>query len=47
MAGRRLLGTAIVTAVAILTLSATSTAALAAAPDRTPPSAPRIIYLQG
>ena len=47
MAGRRLLGTAIVTAVAVLTLSATSAAALAAAPDRTPPSAPRIIYLQG
>jgi hypothetical protein len=45
MAGRPLLRTAIVTAVAILSLSAASTAALAAAPDRTPPSAPRIIYL--
>jgi hypothetical protein len=47
MAGRRLLGTVIVTAVAILTLLAASTTASAAAPDRTPPSAPRIIYLQG
>ena len=47
MARRRFLVTAIVTAAAILSLSATSTAALAAAPDRTPPSAPRIIYLQG
>ena len=47
MAGRQLLRTAIVTAVAILSLSAASTAALAAAPDRTPPSAPRIVYLQG
>ena len=44
MAGRHLLRTAIVTAVAILSLTAASTAALAA-PDRTPPSAPRIIYL--
>ena len=43
MAGRQFLRTAIVTAVAILSLPATSTAALAAAPDRTPPSAPRII----
>jgi hypothetical protein len=47
MAGRQLLRTAIVTAVAILSLSVASTAALAAAPDTTPPSAPRIIYLQG
>jgi hypothetical protein len=47
MAGRRLLGTVIVTAVAILTLLAASTTASAADPDRTPPSAPRIIYLQG
>ena len=47
MAGRRFLTTAIVTAAAILSLSATSTAALAATPDRTPPSPPHIIYLQG
>jgi hypothetical protein len=47
MAGRRLLGAAIVTALAILTLSAASTAAHAAGADRTPPSAPRIVYLQG
>ena len=45
MAGRQLLRTATVTAVAILSLLAASTTALAAAPDRTPPSAPRIIYL--
>jgi hypothetical protein len=45
MARRRLLRTAIVTATAILSLSAAGTTALAAAPDRTPPSAPRIIYL--
>jgi hypothetical protein len=38
MAGRRFLGTAIVTAAAILSLSAASTAALAAAPDRTRPA---------
>jgi len=47
MARRRLFGTAIVTAVAILSLSAASTAALAASADTTPPSAPRIVYLQG
>jgi hypothetical protein len=47
MAGRRFLGAAIVTTAAILFLSATSTAALAARADTTPPSAPRIIYLQG
>ena len=47
MAGRRLLGTVIVTAVAILTLLAASTTASAATPDTTPPSAPRITYLQG
>ena len=47
MAGRQLFRTAIVTAVAIVSLVATSTVALAAAPDRTPPTAPRIIYLQG
>jgi hypothetical protein len=46
MAGRHLLRTAIVTAVAILSLVASSTVALAAT-DRTPPTAPRIIYLQG
>lgn len=45
MVGRRFLRTVIVTAVAILSLSVASTAALAAGPDRTPPSAPRIIYL--
>jgi hypothetical protein len=47
MAGRQLFRTVIVTAVAIVSLSAAGTAALAAAPDRTPPTAPRIIYLQG
>ena len=47
MAGRQLLRTAIVTAVAILSLTAASTTALAAAPDRTPPTAPHIVYLQG
>jgi hypothetical protein len=47
MAGRQLLRTAIVTAVVIVSLVAASTAALAATPDRTPPTAPRIIYLQG
>jgi hypothetical protein len=47
MAGRHLVRTAIVTAVAIVSLLASSTVALAAAPDRTPPSAPHIIYLQG
>ena len=47
MAGQRLLRTAIVTAVAILSLTAASTTALAAAPDRTPPTAPHIVYLQG
>jgi hypothetical protein len=47
MAGRRFLGAAIVTAAAILFLSATSTAALAARADTTPPSAPRIVYAQG
>jgi hypothetical protein len=46
MAGRQLLRTAIVIAVAILSLSVASTTALAAA-DTTPPSAPRIVYLQG
>jgi hypothetical protein len=46
MAGRRFVRTAIVTALAILTLSAGSTAALAAR-DTTPPSAPRIVYAQG
>ena len=45
MAGRRLLRTAIVTAVAILSLSVASTAAQAARADTTPPSAPRIVYL--
>jgi hypothetical protein len=47
MAGRRLVGTAIVTAAAILSLTAASTAALAAGADTTPPSAPRIVYAQG
>jgi hypothetical protein len=47
MAGRRLLRTAIVTAVAILTLSAASTTALAASADTTPPSAPRLLYATG
>jgi hypothetical protein len=47
MARRRLFGTAIVTAVAILSLSAASTAALASGADTTPPSAPRIVYAQG
>jgi hypothetical protein len=47
MARRRLFGTAIVTAVAILSLSAASTAALASGADTTPPSAPRIVYVQG
>jgi hypothetical protein len=47
MAGRHLLRTAIVTAVAILSLSAAGTAALAATPDRTPPSAPRLTYATG
>jgi hypothetical protein len=42
MAGRRLLRTAIVTAVAILSLSAASATALAAGADTTPPSAPRM-----
>ena len=46
MAGRRFLRTAIVTAVAILSLSAAGTAALAAGADTTPPSAPRIVYAQ-
>ena len=47
MAGRQLLRTAIVTAVAILSLSVASTAALAATPDRTPPTAPRLLYATG
>jgi hypothetical protein len=48
MTGRRFLATAIVTTGAILSLLASSTAALAAPrPDTTPPSAPKIIYLQG
>ena len=47
MSRRQLVRTAIVTVVAILSLAATSTAALAARPDTTPPTAPRIIYLQG
>jgi hypothetical protein len=47
MARRRVLGIVIVTLVAILALVAASPAALAKSPDRTPPSAPRIIYLQG
>ena len=47
MAGRQLLRTALVTAVAILSLSAAGTAALATSADSTPPSAPRIVYLQG
>ena len=46
MAGRQLLRTAIVTAVAILSLSAAGTTALAAA-DTTPPSAPRLLYATG
>jgi hypothetical protein len=46
MARRRSVRTAIVTALAILSLSAGSTAALAAG-DTTPPSAPRIVYAQG
>jgi hypothetical protein len=46
MAGRQLLRTAIVTAVAILSLSAAGTTALAAA-DTTPPSAPRLTYATG
>ena len=47
MARRQLLRTAIVTAVAILSLSVASTAALAATPDRTPPTAPRLLYATG
>jgi hypothetical protein len=47
MAGRQLLRTAIVTAVAILSLTAASTTAFAAAPDRTPPSTPRLLYATG
>ena len=47
MAGRRLLRTAIVAAVTILSLSAAGTAALASSADTTPPSAPRIVYAQG
>jgi hypothetical protein len=47
MAGRQLVRTAIVTVVAILSLLAASTTALAARADTTPPTAPRIIYLQG
>jgi hypothetical protein len=47
MAGRQLFRTAIVIAVAVVSLLATSTAAMAAARDRTPPTAPRIVYLQG
>ena len=47
MARRQLLRTTIVTAMAILPLSAASTTALAASADTTPPSAPHIVYLQG
>jgi len=47
MAGRQLLRTAIVTAVAILSLAAASTTALAASADTTPPSAPRLTYATG
>ena len=47
MAGRHLLRTAIVTAVAILSLSAAGTTALAASADTTPPSAPRLTYATG
>jgi hypothetical protein len=47
MAGRQLLRTAIVTAVAILSLSVASTTALAASADTTPPSAPRLTYATG
>jgi hypothetical protein len=47
MARRQLLRTTILTAVAILTLTVASTTALAAAPDRTPPSTPRLTYATG
>ena len=47
MAGRQLLRTAIVTAVAILSLAVASTTALAASADTTPPSAPRLTYATG
>ena len=47
MAGRQLLRTAIVTAVAILSLTVASTTALAASADTTPPSAPRLTYATG
>src|SRR5919197_1959714 len=47
MAGRRLLRTAVVTAIAILSLTTAGTAALATGTDTTPPSAPRIVYVQG
>ena len=47
MAGRQVLRTAIVTAVAILSLSVAGPAALAASADTTPPSAPRLTYATG